>query len=887
MKRLLLSLVCCSPLLFSPSVSLSIDLVGPSGETQLSLEQYGPVSPVETLWAISSKLRPDSSVSVQQTMVAIYKTNPYAFYKGDINKIIPESILKVPSLEFVAQQTDKEAMALIRKYSANKIAKKAKIEPVKTSSVPVKPAVPVVDPAIVAENELNKEKLAEAEKNLIQLQQEMQLLNEQFIVATEATQALKLKLQPLSDEISTLSEQLSEEALIQEKLQKIIDEYRAQLDAVELPPFSGEGLLNEILRLITSSITNLAIVILSPLLLLLTIFLVISRIRSKRLLAEQEQELAESTTILMEESGQFDELLTDDFSEEAEPELDFAADEQMAEPESIDIDDLDTLSLPDEAPEAIDLTADEPIDVDLSEDEELVTSEDDPFGIADLTDDEELISSVDLDDDETSEDDPFGIGALTEDEELISSVDLDDDEIETSEDDPFGIGALTEEDTESLAVDLDEDEAEPISESEQADLDLAAEWESQVSLESDDAVKNESEPDLATLSSDTDEQLPTLDIDNIDGIAEDNELESKADIEADLPSLDIDSIEGIEEEIDLDTPESVDEESPVVDSIEGIESLSEVAETAELDIESLAETEQASELDLTDLDIESESPELDIESLAESEEATELDLTELDIESESPALDIESLAETEETALDLTDLDIEGELPELDIESLAETEETALDLTDLDIEGELPELDIESLAESEQAAELDLTELDIEDELPELDIESLAESEQTAERDLTELDIEDELPELDIESLSAPEDVEVKHDALAKQLSDVAFNEDVPLPKVDNNNDDFIDIETLLENSESNDKDEPYSELELDLGLEEFPDVVDLQESVDIDDDENGIGAQLDLARAYLEIDDKAGAKEILLSVLDESNGKQRTEIDKLLSRID
>ncbi|MCP4323840.1 MAG: hypothetical protein GY787_18690, partial [Alteromonadales bacterium] len=560
MKRLLLSLVCCSPLLFSPSVSLSIDLVGPNGETQLSLEQYGPVSPVETLWAISSKLRPDSSVSVQQTMVAIYKTNPYVFYEGDINKIIPGSILKVPSLEFVEQQTDIEAMQLIRKYSAKKAVKKAKKEPIKVSNSPVKPVVAKVDPAIITENELNKEKLVEAEKKLTELQEEMLLINEQFIVATEATQALKLKLQPLSDEISTLTEQLDAEAEIQKKLQSLIDDYRAQLDAVELPPYSGEGIVNEILRLITSSITNLAIVILSPILLLLTIFLVISRIRSKRLLAEQEQELAESTTILMEESGQFDELLTEDFSEEDDQELDFTADEQVAEPENVDIDDLDTLSIPDE-PEEIDLTSDDTVDVDLSEDEELVTTEDDPFGIGALTEDEELISSVDLDDDEaeTSEDDPFGIGALTEDEELNSSVDLDNDEAETSEDDPFGIAALTEDEELISSVDLDDDEA-----------DTSEDDADSLSVDFDEAeAEPKSESEQATVEAD--EELPNLDIDSIEGIEE--ELDSpEAKNEDQLATLDIDSIEGIEE--DLDSPEAKNEDQLAtldIDSIEGIE----------------------------------------------------------------------------------------------------------------------------------------------------------------------------------------------------------------------------------------------------------------------------------------------------------------------------
>ncbi|WP_198552812.1 FimV/HubP family polar landmark protein [Psychromonas sp. Urea-02u-13] len=1073
MKRLLLSLVCCSPLLFSPSVSLSVDLTGPSGDTFLAFEQYGPVSPTETLWAISSKLRPDNSVSVQQTMVAIYKTNPFAFYKGDINKIIPESIIKVPSLEFVAEQSDREAMALIKKYSSKKsVAKKApvKAQPVvetqALTQLPPEAEVVKVDPAIAAENEFNKQKASTAEQRLATLQAEMLLLNEQFIVATEATQVLKLKLQPLSDEISFLSEQLAEEAAIQVKLQKIIDDYRAQLDAVELPPYSGEGMLNEILRLITSSLTNLLVVILSPVLLLLFIFVLISRIRAKRQLAEHEQELAESTSILMEESGQFDELLTDDFSEDENAELDFTADEEMAAPESVDIDELDDLVLPDS-------------DEDITADDASLTSQDDPFGIGSLADDEELISSVDIDEDElvTSEDDPFGIGALVDDEELISSVDLDE-----GEDDPFGIGALSEDDDLMTSVDLDDDE--PISAAEQADLDLAAEWEAQVLAETetnsvkeiDVVAESESDLDLAMASPDVDSSdidallegapvenlevdssdidalldgapvenldvdssdidalldaapVENLDVDssNIDALldaepVEDLEVDS-SDIDAlldgapvenlDVDSSDIDALldgEPVEdldalldaapvdsldvEDLDLDVDssdidtlldaepvENLDVDSSDIDALldaEPVENLDvedldidalletapEEVESVELDIEDVAALDETPDLDLSaleedetadldlsaleedetadldlsaleedetadldlsaleedetaDLDLsaleEDEIPELDLSAL-EEDETPELDLSaleedetaELDLsspeEDETPELDLSALEEDETAELDLSSLE-EEETPELDLSSLEEDETPELDLSALE-EDETPELDLSALVEDE-TPELDLSVLE-EDETPELDLSSLEEDE-TPELDLSSLE-EDETPELDLSALEEDEtpeldlsefeestdevaetnDVDKEHDLLAQQLSNVAFNEAVPLPKVERGTgDNFIDIETLLENSDDNTKDEPYSELALDLGLEEFPDVVDLQESVDIDDDENGIGAQLDLARAYLEIDDQAGAKEILMSVVGDSNGKQRIEIDKLLSRL-
>jgi pilus assembly protein FimV len=912
MKRLLLSLICCSPLLFSPSVSLSIDLTGPSGETRALFEQYGPVSPAETLWAISSKLRPDKSVSVQQTLVAIYKLNPFAFYKGNINQIIPESIIKVPSFEFVAQQNDKEAMDLIRKYSLKKnnvikkeilkIPEKVAEKTIEVPSVEPEP-VKIIDPAIVAENEANKEKLIVADNKLSELQAEMQLLNEQFIVATEATQVLKLKLQPLSDEIRTLSDQLAEEAVIQDKLQKIIDDYRVQLDAIEESPFSGDGIINETLRLITSSMTNLLTVIISPLILLLLIFVVISRIRSKRLLAAQEQELAEVS--LMEESGQFDELLTENLSDNDEKELDITADSAINEPESINIDEL---TIPDEL-EEIDLNDDQTPDVvDLTDDDEFITSEDDPFGIGALTDEEELISSIDLDDDEleTSDDDPFGIGALTESDEEISSINLDEDEPETSEDDPFGISALANDEALISSTDLEKDSV--ISEAEQADLDLAAEWEAQISAEPDDDSANsidveelsESDIDLTEIATEdelgneentqetlTNDELSELD--SLEAINDDGVSKIVDEIETDILDIsELDVQEG-EPSLNIDTAEAINENEAGVFDLSELDSSDKIP-SLDTDALEISDENEADVFDPSELDSSDEIPSLDTDALEmpDENEADVFDLSELDSSDEIPSLDTDALEipdENEADVFDLSELDSSDEIPSLDTDALEipdESEANVSDLSELDSSDEIPSLDIDApeIPDESEANVIDLSELDSSDEIPSLDVDTLdiQENSSSLENDVAEV-----LEESETDGIKARGD----QDPLVHQLTDVAFNELVPLPKVDSaRQNDFIDIETLLENSDVNDKDEPYSELELDLGLEEFPDVVNLQESIDIDDDENGIGAQLDLARAYLEIDDQAGAKEILMSVVEDSSGKQRAEIDKLLSRL-
>lgn len=101
--------------------------------------------------------------------------------------------------------------------------------------------------------------------------------------------------------------------------------------------------------------------------------------------------------------------------------------------------------------------------------------------------------------------------------------------------------------------------------------------------------------------------------------------------------------------------------------------------------------------------------------------------------------------------------------------------------------------------------------------------------------------------------------------------------------------DDYLSIDELLaqaDKQDSNVTNNPDSmQPNLDIGLDEFPDMLPEHDGIDIDDD-GGVGAKLDLARAYLEIDDKASAKELLLEVHAAGSNEQIKEAEKLLSRI-
>ncbi|MFC3914444.1 FimV/HubP family polar landmark protein [Pseudaeromonas sharmana] len=91
--------------------------------------------------------------------------------------------------------------------------------------------------------------------------------------------------------------------------------------------------------------------------------------------------------------------------------------------------------------------------------------------------------------------------------------------------------------------------------------------------------------------------------------------------------------------------------------------------------------------------------------------------------------------------------------------------------------------------------------------------------------------------------------------------------------------------ELLAEADASESKDEPYEGLSLDVGLDEFPEVLPDAQGIDVDV-EGELGAKLDLARAYLEIDDKASASELLNEVLHQGNNEQRAEAQRLLKRL-
>lgn len=176
-----------------------------------------------------------------------------------------------------------------------------------------------------------------------------------------------------------------------------------------------------------------------------------------------------------------------------------------------------------------------------------------------------------------------------------------------------------------------------------------------------------------------------------------------------------------------------------------------------------------------------------------------------------------------------------------------------------DSEAEIEVLESEPVSASEE-------EINLKNSLASLDLQ--------ASPDATEAPAADWYNEKAAEPLNAPVDLD-DIDALLAQSAPAAK----PKPS-------FKEIDELLAEADlATESDEPYQGLSLDVGLDEFPEVLPEGDSVDVDAD-GELGAKLDLARAYLEIDDKGSAIELLNEVMANGTSQQKDDAQRLLKRL-
>ena len=72
-------------------------------------EKYGPVVKKETLWSIVNSVKPENGVSPEQLLIGIYRENPHAFFKNNINALKAGQTLTIPTRDVIVQLSSAQA----------------------------------------------------------------------------------------------------------------------------------------------------------------------------------------------------------------------------------------------------------------------------------------------------------------------------------------------------------------------------------------------------------------------------------------------------------------------------------------------------------------------------------------------------------------------------------------------------------------------------------------------------------------------------------------------------------------------------------------------------------------------------------------------------------
>ncbi|EJA3097921.1 TPA: AAA family ATPase [Vibrio parahaemolyticus] len=783
-KRLLAALVLMSATQTSSVVQAEgIRLVGPSGEVQSSpsyaeeIERalptppentqpsrfFGPTGENQTLWSIASELRPSRNVSVQQTLLAIYRINPQAFDNQNIHELIPGSRLRVPSLEQVRSATTEQAVAIMKAHELRlKQPKPEKPAPVKQIEVKPKPVAeptaakpPVVtppkpEPVKPVETTANVPPVStspQGEKQVSDLKDKLQGSQSELESLEEKNHRLRLMLSQVQSEVETLKSELNDEERIRSEVEKLLAEERQRVaEQQRMQPSTMDKILSN------GWLVGLAALIPGALLALLVVMLLGRRSKAKEEEAAQQQTqdidpLAAPIGLaaadqLDDELSLDDDLFGDDDSEPLleqdekaeleedvfanldDEELDFNLEGDDGEDPFAGIGDDGDLDVGfdefDSSTSGIQVNGDEKAlgleEMERALDEvtpELEVLDEDETGF-DLSDDDNAISDDEfaklLADDEPSEDLSSGSVDQAMLDDLFAELGDDDLDLDVEDtkpepqvsDEDFSAGEASDDDIDKLLAQYDQPAEETSTE-----LDPLDELESLAGL-TDDTDIDENSTELLDELIDFDEDETEEEFDPL------NELEALSDFEAEevIEELDENSVDLLDELL------QDDDDEPVLED----ETTSELDPFDDLIREDEVVTADESQLDddlVADLGFEEIEPQTEQNKALEPEEEKPLtaqveeDASELEFES---GLDIDALlseAQQQPVAPEPTESLQEESVPFNSNDFLGDLEEMSPEhdplMTELD---ELFESDNTVLEETEQesadfAAELD------------------------------------------------------------------------------------------------------------------------------------------------------------------------------------
>ena len=429
-----------------------------SQEGRISSGEYGITGPGDTLWKIALEVRPDRSVSVQQTMLALKAANPEAFINDNINLLKAGHVLRIPEANTIRSESLGSAVAEVRvqneQFDAYKTGSVTQLD-ASRRQVQSDAGASTEDDGelkLLASSESSGDRAGSgSDARAQELQDDLAVAEEDLDRARRANTELNVRFEDLQGQLDTLNEILTlkddQLAALRAEVQKMQASAGPAPVVTPTPQSAASG----------SLLTNPLVLAGLGLLLVGGVAAGLILVRRRQQSSAVDDDLEEE----VEEEGALQVALEEDA--EAQIEVEDAAvamDATIISTEPIeaivDSDDLD-LDAAEDDEISLDLEDDDDLELDLGdedEDEAEDEAEDEDAISLDLDDDDDAIS-LDLDDD----DDAISLD-LDDDDDAIS-VDLDDDVISLDlDDDDDAISLNLDDDDDAISVDLDDDDDE-------------------------------------------------------------------------------------------------------------------------------------------------------------------------------------------------------------------------------------------------------------------------------------------------------------------------------------------------------------------------------------------------------------------------------------------
>jgi pilus assembly protein FimV len=868
-----------------------IRMRGPKSTDVFPYDRYGPITQTDTLWKIALTVRPDSRLSVYQVMEALYQANPNSFVNNNFNHLVQGQYLKIPSFDRMMSVN-----TMVAKQKSRQDDKDWQKKQPKKAKTPQVPSVNKkdLDTVKVEINDQLQKIDHEQQKRLTNIQNDVLDSIDGLQAILKENENLRQRLTSFNSQLGTMQKEVAKGKEIKLQMDDMI---RLQQALLEKAQSREQELLLEKQQAalekdnIFSSLWFIVLMATLPaILILLAVALIFKRGKTETIIPEskpKKQAKDQPENLTNEPKADIDEI--DELSLDDDLSIDLLDEDDVIHLDDDDLDDLDDLEdiLLDDELEGGELGQDE-LDSLLMEDDVIEEKETDALvdNQLDQSDLDDLLGDLGDDEFEIEDDaqaeisDPDDIDALLEsmaaDEAPVAEEESSkDDQAEIS--DPDDIDALLE----SMPV----DEASEAEEESSKDDDLQAEISDPddidallESMAADEAPEAEEES-----SKDDDLQTEISDPDDIDAL-----LESMAADEA--PVAEEESSKDDDLQTEISDPDDIDALLASMDvggsdnnnNIEEIpvdkEEVQQEVSQNKAKIESLTEEYVAPLLAADFSDVLAKSTETDLIGTDTSED----NLADDDFDLDALIADVESNTTEQNTTQD-SEFDIGDDLVDdaFDEESLAEllndeAVDTAVELTpDFSDQNVLADLLNDNDENNDKRQVSEATEINDIQELDSLDFdELLANIEEESSAASRSVDFNENLEVGDDFSLADFDNI----------TSDIPSNDN---KKTTKDEESFLSVDSLL--SESQDEvshNEPYDKSNIDVGLNEFPEFTDGVNKIDVDVDENGMAAKLDLAKVYIEIDDQDNAQVILQEVIKQGDTQQQVVAQELLDNL-